>query len=38
MLGSKANKDSPQLDTFDCLRFGTTITFVPPPKDFKPDR
>jgi hypothetical protein len=38
MLGSKASKDSQQLDTFACLRCETTVTFTPPPGGSKPDR
>jgi hypothetical protein len=38
MLGSKSSKDSPQFDTFACLRCETTVTFAPPPEAPKPDR
>jgi hypothetical protein len=40
MLGSRSNEDDPDLDTFACLRCGTTMSFASPPKgpsDAKPD-
>jgi hypothetical protein len=38
MLGSKSTNASSQLDTFACLKCGTTITFAPPAEGSKPDR
>jgi hypothetical protein len=29
MLGSRSNKDSPDFDTFDCLRCEAVIEFAP---------
>jgi hypothetical protein len=40
MLGSRANENNPDFDTFACLKCGTTMSFTSPPKgpdDAKPD-
>jgi hypothetical protein len=40
MLGSRSNEDSPDFDTFACLKCGTTVSFASPQKgrkDSQPD-
>jgi hypothetical protein len=38
MLGSKSTNESSQLDTFACLKCGTTVTFAPPAEASKAER